>query len=33
VGQPDHVHLHPIESCGHCGASLQEVPPSDYERR
>jgi len=31
--QPDHVHLHPIERCGHCGASLQDVPPSDYERR
>ena len=33
VAQPDHVHLHPIERCGHCGASLQDVPPNDYERR
>src|SRR6266705_608216 len=22
-----------VERCGHCGASLQEVPPSDDERR
>ena len=27
VAQPDHVYLHPIERCGHCGASLQDVPP------
>src|SRR5262249_32879711 len=33
VAQPDHLHLHPVERCGHCGASLQAVPPSDYERR
>jgi transposase len=31
VAQPDH--LHPVERCGHCGTSLQEVPPSAYERR
>jgi len=31
--QPDHLYLHPVERCGHCGASVQEVPPSDDERR
>ena len=33
VVQPDHDQLHPVERCGACGASLQEVPPSAYERR
>jgi len=33
VAQPDHRHRHPVERCGHCGASLQAVPPSDDERR
>jgi transposase len=33
VAQPDHLHLHPVERCGHCGTSLQKVPPSAYERR
>jgi transposase len=33
VAQPDHDQLHLVERCGSCGASLQEVPPSAYERR
>ena len=33
VAPPAHVHRHPGERCGHCGASLQDVPPSDDERR
>jgi transposase len=33
VAQPDQDQLHTVERCGACGASLQEVPPSAYERR
>src|SRR5262245_27008129 len=33
VAQPDHLHLHPVARCGHCGTSVQEVPLSAYERR
>jgi transposase len=33
VAQPDHGQLHPVERCGHCGTTLQAVPPSAYERR
>ena len=30
---PDHGQLHPVERCGCCGTSLQDVPASTYERR
>src|SRR5712691_189906 len=30
---PDHGQLYPVERCGACGASWQEVPPRTYERR
>jgi transposase len=33
VAHPDHGQLYPVEHCGACGASLQAVPPSTYERR
>jgi transposase len=33
VAAPDHRQLHSIERCGSCGASLQDVSPSAYERR
>src|SRR5262245_50642841 len=33
VAPPDHLHLHPVERCGHGGASLQAVPPSYDKRR
>jgi transposase len=33
VAQPDHDPLHAVERCGHCGASVQDGPPSAYERR
>jgi transposase len=33
VAQPDYDQLHPVERCGACGVSLQEMPPSAYERR
>src|SRR6476661_7530297 len=31
VAQPDHLPPPPVERCGHCGASVQDVPPSDDE--
>ena len=33
TAQPDHCQRHPVERCGSCGTSVQEVPPSAYERR
>src|SRR5438445_607482 len=33
VAQADHRQRYPVEYCGACGASLQEVPPRAYERR
>ena len=33
VAQADHDQLHPVERGGACGASVQAVPPSAYERR
>ena len=33
VIQPDDSQRHPVERCGACGASLQDVVPSAYERR
>jgi transposase len=33
VAQPDYDQLHRVERCGACGASLQDVSPSAYERR
>jgi transposase len=33
VAQPDHDQRHAVERCGPCGASVQDVPPSAYERR
>jgi transposase len=33
AAQPDHGQLPPVERCGSCGTSWQEVPPSASERR
>src|SRR6266516_2335281 len=33
VAQPDHRQRHSVERGGHCGASLQAVPPSEDARR
>jgi transposase len=33
VAQQDYGQFHPVERCGACGASLQDVPSKAYERR
>ncbi len=33
VGNPKHTQVHRVTQCVHCRASLEEVAPSDYEKR
>jgi transposase len=33
VEHPDHIRIHPVATCGHCHASLDQVAPSHYEKR
>jgi transposase len=33
VGNPQHTQVHRVTQCAHCCASLEEVAPSDYEKR
>jgi transposase len=33
VEHPDHIRVHPVTACHHCYASLEQVPPHDYEKR
>ena len=33
VEQPQHIRVHAVATCQHCQASLEQVAPSDYEKR
>jgi transposase len=33
VEHPNHIRVHPVTTCHRCHASLEQVPPHDYEKR
>ncbi len=33
VEHPDHIRVHPVATCNHCQASLEQVSPNAYEKR
>ena len=33
VEQPQHIRVHAVATCQHCQASMEQVAPSDYEKR
>ena len=33
VEHPNHIRVHPVTTCHHCHASLEQVTPRDYEKR